>query len=396
MRLVLLLALAPTALAQGDPTFGASVQNPFGLERIGAGVRSAPALADLDGDGDVDLVAGDFNGGLFYFENTAGPGAAPAFAEPVDLPFGADPPEAFSTSPAIADLDTDGDLDLLVGEEDGTYRVYLNGAGAAATPAFEAPLANPYGLTGGPTGSFTFLSPAAADLDGDGDTDVLSGSGSGGFTYFENTAGAGAAPVFARPVADPFGLADVGDASTLAVTDLDGDGDADVLAAGRTAFFFFRNTAGPGATPAFEAATQNPFNLAPESNGLSPAVADVDGDGDLDVISGESVGNFYLFENGPPPISTEPEPDRALALAAPVPNPARGAVHLEYSLAAAAEVRLAVVDARGREVTVAARGLRGAGAHRVAVPLAGLAPGAYVARLEAGGAMRVRRFAVVR
>ena len=382
--LPLALLCAAPALAQ---SFAAPVQNPFGLGRVGAAVRSVPSVGDLDGDGDADVLVGDFNGGVFYFENTAGPNAAPAYAAAVMNPFGmAQPSTAFSTSPALTDLDGDGDADVLVSEEDGRFRYHENTAGPGQTPAFAAARVNPFGLRSG--GSFAAV--AAGDLDGDGDTDVLVGDRTGRFLYFENTAGVGQTPAFASARVNPFGLSDVGEQSLPAIADLDGDGDADVLAAERSAFFYFENTAGPNATPAFAAPVQNPFGLAPTTNSPAPAVGDLDTDGDLDVLAGESVGNLYYFENTAP-VASATAPG-ALALSAG-PNPTAGPLALRFGRAVPAEVTLEVTDALGRVVWA---GRRPAGATGASLDLGALAPGAYVVRVSGAGAEGVQRITVAR
>ena len=86
-------------------------------------------------------------------------------------------------------------------------------------------------------------SPATADLDGDGDLDALIGERFGSTLYFENT-GSATSPAFAAPVTNPFGLSAVGSNSTPATADLDGDGDLDAFIGedyGET--FFFENIA---------------------------------------------------------------------------------------------------------------------------------------------------------
>ncbi len=83
--------------------------------------------------------------------------------------------------------------------------------------------------------------PTFGDLDGDGDLDVLAGEKLGNLLYFENT-GTASAPAFSGPQTNPFGLADVGDFSTPTFADLDGDGDLDVLAGGlHGSLFYFKN-----------------------------------------------------------------------------------------------------------------------------------------------------------
>ncbi len=387
---LLALALAAPVAAQA-PQFAAPVQNPFGLMQAGAAVRSIPALCDFDRDGDTDVVSGDFSGDVLYFRNTAGRNATPAFSAAALLPFGyAGSGALLATAPTCADFDGDGDPDLLVGYEDGSFRYSQNTAGAGQPAAFAASVGAPFGLAGGGQ----FMVPTAGDLDRDGDTDVLVGNSTGAFLYYRNTAGTGATPAYAAPVTNPFGLASLANTNLPAIADLDGDGDADVLAADRTVFRFFENTAGPGATPVFLAAVVNPFGLAPASNSPAPAVGDLDTDGDLDVLAGESIGRFYLFRNVRP-VAAEPGTAGTDALGAPVPNPAASGATLTLRLGAAQTVAVEVVDALGRVVTRQTV-VAGAGGTPLRGETGGLAAGVYTVRVRGAGLSAVRRLTVAR
>lgn len=109
--------------------------NPF--DGIDAGTGSAPTFADLNDDGDLDLVLGAGNGTLRYFENT-GSAATATYLERTGT--GANPnpfhgiDAGTDSAPTFADLNNDGDLDLVVGVSDGTPRYYEN-IGTAAVPA---------------------------------------------------------------------------------------------------------------------------------------------------------------------------------------------------------------------------------------------------------------------
>ena len=159
--------------------------NPF--NGVDAGYTSTPSFADLDGDGDLDAIVGSNYGTLHYFKNT-GSAMAPAFTEQTGTanPFNG-VNVGFSSAPSFADLDGDSDLDAVVGANDGTLR-YFENTGSAIAAAFTARTgaANPFnGVDVGGSSA-----PSFADLDGDGDLDAIVGANDGTLHYFKNT-GAG-------------------------------------------------------------------------------------------------------------------------------------------------------------------------------------------------------------
>jgi hypothetical protein len=96
--------------------------NPF--DGIVLSSQSTPSFVDLDGDGDLDLVVGASDGTLKYYENI-GSATAPVYMAGATNPFdGID--VGTQSTPTLADLDGDGDLDLVVGASDGTLHYYEN------------------------------------------------------------------------------------------------------------------------------------------------------------------------------------------------------------------------------------------------------------------------------
>jgi hypothetical protein len=274
-------ALLATTAANSQVTFEqqAGFNSPF--EGIDVGFLSIPTFVDVDGDGDLDLISGERFGPFFYFENDAG-----VFTQQT----GADDPFRFAdesrqSAPSFADLDGDGDLDMLSGSVNGNFSYFENDGGNFTQ---QTGADNPFnGVHVG------FLStPTFADVDGDGDLDMLSGQLFGTFFYFENNAG-----VFTQQTGsnNPFDGIDVGSNSTPSFGDVDGDGDLDMLSGENGgSFFYFENDAG---TFTRQTGSNNPFDGVDVDLNSSPTFADVDGDGDLDMLSGEYDGSFFYFEN---------------------------------------------------------------------------------------------------
>ena len=286
------------------------VEDPFGLN--GGLDFKIPALADIDGDGDLDLLTLTYdrnngNGQLDFFENT-GTAQVPAFAStPLVNPFGfaisADLNEIIWNFD-LADMDNDGDLDLLLGAgfyENGSYNTegtffYYENTGTAQAPMFTAPVMDPFGL--GRLEQIAF--PSLVDLDGDGDLDVYATEYYSTGYFFENT-GTAAAPAFAGAVMEPFGLDDLNGQGEsfnfVEFGDIDGDGDLDVMSSifaysnssYNYAFpFYYQENTGSATAPAFSAPdiNNNPisFDNFSDSLGAFMSIADLDGDGDMDVL----------------------------------------------------------------------------------------------------------------
>lgn len=94
-----------------------------------------PAMGDLDGDGDVDMICGEKDGTFWYFENTAGVNNTAVWAAPVRNYNSMD--VGNNSTPQLVDLDRDGDLDLVSGNFSGDVFFYEN-LGNITSPNFSA------------------------------------------------------------------------------------------------------------------------------------------------------------------------------------------------------------------------------------------------------------------
>ena len=159
-------APAFTLVAPGSGPFGAMTLAVIG--RYGA-----PVLVDMDADGDKDLFVGRQDGTLMYYRNV-GNGASASFSLQAG---GANP---FNTidfgdyaAPAFADLDSDGDQDAVIGNEVGQLSYYRNN-GNSTSPSFALVTGGASPVNGFSEGQYTI--PTLADVDSDGDVDLAGGS----------------------------------------------------------------------------------------------------------------------------------------------------------------------------------------------------------------------------
>ncbi len=148
--------------------------------------RPSPNLADFDGDGDFDLLCGEFLDAFTYFQNI-GSRSAPKFAEGRRLQFNGSAlrMELQMIVPVAVDWDGDGDQDLIVGDEDGRVAlVEHTGELDDGLPVYRQPAYFQQKADLVKCGALS--TPHGIDWDGDGDDDILSGNTAGHIVFYEN------------------------------------------------------------------------------------------------------------------------------------------------------------------------------------------------------------------
>jgi subtilisin-like proprotein convertase family protein len=223
------------------------------------------AWGDIDGDGDLDLVAANWGPNRLY-RNDDGiltPSGVWSSTE-VD----------WSSRVALGDVDRDGDLDLAVGNLNQPDRLYRNEGGTFSATAV---------WSSAETGDTRDL--AWGDVDGDGDLDLAVGSYDRRNRLYRNDDGVlSASAVWLSVEAES--------TQSVAWGDADGDGDLD-LAVGNDYLQpprLYRNDGGTLAT----GGTWSPFDV---DGAAGLGWGDVDGDGDLDLVTASSSGPLRVYRN---------------------------------------------------------------------------------------------------
>ncbi len=271
----------------------------------------SPSFEDFDGDGDLDLICGEFLDGFTYFQNIGSRGK-PDYASGFKIV--ADDGQLLKMhlqmiTPTAFDWDRDGDFDLIVGDEDGRVALVENVSSAgAATPLFKQPV---YFRQQADTLKFGALAtPHPHDWDNDGDDDLVCGNTAGNIAVFTNLDGKGtkwSAPELIETDGKPFRVMAGENGSiqgpaeakwgytVLSVADWDGDGRDDIIYNSIWAKLqLLRNTEKglvDGPLPFWTKEKPPAFYWwqAPSENfqtqwRTTPLATDFDGDGKLDLV----------------------------------------------------------------------------------------------------------------
>ena len=411
-----------------------------------AGILATPAVGDLDGDGSPEVVVHTLNGKIYVWR-----GDGTAFGSDTTGFFVHIPGESSwcISSPSLADIDNDGNLDIVIGSKSDIARLYVyNSDGTVKTgfpvdldsrqigasvavadflpssPGLEMAVATTGNLyivksngeiaEGWPVsfpyqGYNHYVNPSAADVDGDGEIEVLINA-YGEIGVFDPDGET--LPGFPVSVAG-------GGPSSVIVGDPDDDGHQSLFRGTDECLLYGFSDVGQ-LMPGF------PINLIEEAM-ATPSLADLNGDGTVELIATGYADQIWVFELGGSyspdnmewptykhdpartgcysasvaGVESQPMESRRLAFEPPVPNPFRGSAILTYTLPEKSCVSIKIYDVSGKLVRVLHRGVEEAGVHRIRFDGSNdlgrkLPSGVYFFRLETDRKKITRRALLLR
>ncbi|MCP4568745.1 MAG: hypothetical protein GY841_14295 [FCB group bacterium] len=273
--------------------------------RVNVATYAVPELVDIDDDNDLDLFIGEWYGEIWFYRNT-GSARKPEWTFVTDNYFSID--VGRSAAPTFADIDNDGDYDLLIGKSFSVGHVgpvgnivFYRNIGTADSANFilvtDSLLSYP---------NMGISKPEFVDIDGDNDLDLVAGysetdlpEGHEGLLLFRNI-GDRINPVFEFVTNEYLGMAGHNLSSIFA--DVDSDGDLDALHTG-SSIVQICDQLGTEAEPDWSCADLQTTAHSSLISHMALDLADVNGDGILDLIWGNGTtgwpselgGTVYLF-----------------------------------------------------------------------------------------------------
>lgn len=287
--------------------------NPLKGMAVLSGQESRPFFVDIDGDGNLDCFAGEYNTkgnatAKIYFYKNEGTNVHPSYTKVsgAENPF-EDVAIPVVSIPYFLDIDNDGDNDCFIGDGNtGAIRFYKN-IGTATKPQFEKQSAAMNPLSMVKLSAEIMAEPAFADVDNDGDQDCLITDLYGNQNYYKNT-GTAKEPSFEHITGkeNPFSFINELEGNGPSFYDWNKDGLQDLFIGTK----YYKNT-GTKTQPAYTLSQDGP-SFASESYLLPLRWVNLSSKTAVSVVYGGAAGNFN-FQTTAPEISVSPNTPQTIS-----------------------------------------------------------------------------------
>ncbi|MBI2549207.1 VCBS repeat-containing protein [Candidatus Woesearchaeota archaeon] len=226
-------------------------------------LESTPATADIDNDGQMEIVLGSNPSKTIYAFNHDGTSLWQRITG-----------SAVGSSSAIGDIDNNGSLEVVIGSDDNSLYVLDGKTGENYSPAWPKPL-----------GSGIWPSPAAlADFSKDGTLEMVVASYDNGQLHILKLDGSYLNPAWPKSLGSEI-------SSSPVVADMNNDGRLDIAIGTMDGRVHVFTEDGSYLSPEFPIPTGREI-------GSSPAVGDIDNDGQTELLVGSADGNLYCWDLG--------------------------------------------------------------------------------------------------
>jgi hypothetical protein len=349
--------------ADNSPNFNYVKDNFLQEDMIDIGEGAYPTLFDYEGDGDLDLLVGNFG---YYSYASSGDTSAISFYK--NIGSATTPTFSLMTTnfanlsslsvqnmvPTTGDLDGDGDADLLIGVNNGEFYYFTNTAAVGNPAIFSSTPTASYGvgfLTGIRVGTNKAF-PQLIDLDKDGKLDLISGTGSGKIYYFHNV-GTTTTPSFTL-VTNLLGGINVSSSScgtsgySTPFVFSYGGGYKMSVGSGCGNIFLYDVPAPANLSNAFTLISENAYGIYAGQQ-TAPVFFDLNGDTYLDMMIGNYSGglNFY---HGLSTTYVGIEENKIYSDILVFPNPASDVVKIKFNAMNVSSKKIQLMDLSGRVV----------------------------------------------
>lgn len=258
---------------------------------------SNPSFADIDNDGDLDCFMGGDKGAIVHYENI-GTADSAIWHFVTNMYNNINIPQISKSNVTFVDIDADGDLDMFFGgarSTDVTGIFFYRNDGNANAPDWVFVTDKYMDIETGTAYLTNYCKTTFADMDNDGDMDLLFGNYRKD-VYYENVGDAENADfILGNPDYFNFGSGYYNYHNPTFV-DIDGDGDFDCFLGITNSHFLFYENIGTLGTANWELVTEEYIDIACCEN-IAPAFCDIDGDQDYDMFVGLSSGKVLSYEN---------------------------------------------------------------------------------------------------